>query len=222
MPANGSLCSGWASLHTRHSAKESGHSLEFNGPLQTREHSLLEIRRRWGLWADSAVDRDFTPLCYTVTCMHLCCAKKPYSCSLEFCLGGFYNKRQLVFCPVLFLQPEHACRLSFTYVCLVLCHFTRNLQQGPTSPRKHSVHQGHHTYCICTMIQYSVTHPSQWIFKYVNWVNKYCISWLKWGSGKFSFVTYKLEWVQDTVYHSTRKEGEVVTCCLTYRGLNST
>lgn len=96
------------------------------------------------------------------------------------------------------------------------------LRLGSTSPSKHSVHQGHHTYCICTMIQYSVTHPSQWIFKYVNWVNKDCTSWLKWGSGKFSFVTYKLEWVQDTVYHSTRKEGEVVTCCLTYRGLNST
>ena len=126
MPANGSLCSGWASLHTRRSAKESGHSLEFNGPLQTREHSLLEIRRRWGLWADSAVDRDFTPLCYTITCMHLCCAEKAYSCSLEFCLGGFCNKRQLVFCPVLFLRPECA---SVFCVCLVLCYFTRNLQQ---------------------------------------------------------------------------------------------
>ena len=102
-----------------------GHSLEFNGPLQTREHSLLEIRRRWGLWADSAVDRDFTPLCYTITCMHLCCAEKAYSCSLEFCLGGFCNKRQLVFCPVLFLRPE--C-VSVFCVCLVLCHFTRNLQ----------------------------------------------------------------------------------------------
>ena len=104
---------------------ESGHSLEFNGPLQTREHSLLEIRR-WGLWADSAVDRDFTPLCYTITCMHLRCAEKAYSCSLEFRLGGFYNKRQLVFCPVLFLRPECA---SVFCVCLVLCHFTRNLQQ---------------------------------------------------------------------------------------------
>ena len=125
MPANGSLCLGWASLQTRPSAKESGHSLEFNGPLQTREHSLLEIRRRWGLWANSAVDRDFTPLCYTITCMHLRCAEKAYSCSLEFCLGGFYNKRQLVFYPVLFLWPECA---SVFCVCLVLCHFTRNLQ----------------------------------------------------------------------------------------------
>ena len=130
MPANGSLCLGWASLQTRPSAKESGHSLEFNGPLQMREHSLLEIRKRWGLWADSAVDRDFTPLCYTITCMHLCCAEKAYSCSLEFCLGGFYNKWQLVFCPVLFLQPE--C-VSVFCVCLVLCHFTRNLQHPHTS-----------------------------------------------------------------------------------------
>ena len=104
-----------------------GHSLEVNGPLQTREHSLLEIRRRWGLWANSAVDRDFTPLCYTITCMHLRCAEKAYSCSLEFCLGGFYNKWQLVFCPVLFLWPEWVCIICL--VCLVLCHFTRNLQQ---------------------------------------------------------------------------------------------
>ena len=129
MPANGSLCSGWAFLQTRRSAKESGHSLEFNGPLQTREHFLLEIRRRWGLWADSAVDRDFTPLCYTKTRTHMRCAEKAYSCSLEFCLGGFYNKRQLLFCPVLFLRSE--C-ISVFCVCLVLCHFTRNLQQQPT------------------------------------------------------------------------------------------
>ena len=121
MPANGSLCSGWAFLQTRRSAKESGHSLEFNGPLQTREHFLLEIRRRWGLWADSAVDRDFTPLCYTITCMHLCCAEKAYSCSLEFCLGGFYNKWQLVFCPVLFLWPECVCVCVWSVSCVLFC-----------------------------------------------------------------------------------------------------
>ena len=94
MPANGSLCSGWMSLQTRRSAKESGHSLEFNGPLQMREHSLLVIRRRWGLCADSAVDRDFTPLCCMISCMHLHCTEKASSCSLEFCLGGFYNNKQ--------------------------------------------------------------------------------------------------------------------------------
>ena len=105
---------------------ESGHSLEFNGPLQMREHSLLEIRR-WGLWADSAVDRDFTPLCYTITCMHLHCAEKAYSCSLEFCLGGLYNKRQLDFCPVLSLWPEW-CPVCLLCVSCVLCHFTRNHQ----------------------------------------------------------------------------------------------
>ena len=51
--------------------------------------------------------------------MHLRCAKKAYSCSLEFCLGGFYNKRQLVFCPVLFLRPQCACCLSL--VCVLFC-----------------------------------------------------------------------------------------------------
>ena len=90
MPAKGSLCSGWTSLQMRRSAKESGHSVEFNGPLQMREHSLLVIRRRRGLWTDSATDRDFTPLCCMITCMHL---EKAYSCILEFCLGGFYNNK---------------------------------------------------------------------------------------------------------------------------------
>ena len=49
----------------RRSAKESGHSLEFNGPLQMREHSLhslLVIRKKKELRTDSVVDRDFTPL----------------------------------------------------------------------------------------------------------------------------------------------------------------
>ena len=77
--------------------KKSGHNLEFNGPLQTRKHSLLVIRRKRGLWTDSAVDRDFTPLCCRITSMHLRCTEKASSCSLEFCLGGFYNnKLQLV------------------------------------------------------------------------------------------------------------------------------
>ena len=73
-----------------------------------------------------------------ITCMHMVCAEKAYSCSLEFCLGGFYNKQQLVFCPVLFLLLECACHLFL--VCLVLCHFTRNLQQTP-APWKESYDQ---------------------------------------------------------------------------------
>ena len=96
MPANGALCSGWTCLQRRHSAKESGHSLESNGCLQMREHPLLVIRRKRGLWTDSAVDRDFTPLCCTITCMHLRCTEKAYSCSLEFCLGGFYNNKTAI------------------------------------------------------------------------------------------------------------------------------
>ena len=46
----------------RRSAEESGHSLEFNGPLQTRELSLLVIRRKKRDSGQTAVDRDFTPL----------------------------------------------------------------------------------------------------------------------------------------------------------------
>ena len=111
----------------RHSAKESGHSLEFNGPLQTREHSLLVIRRKRGLWIDSAVDTDFTPLCCTITCMHLRCTEKAYSRSLEFCLGGFSNNK-----PQLVLRssvPPPECVLSVTCLSRVLslCNFTHNI-----------------------------------------------------------------------------------------------
>ena len=116
-------------LQTRCSAKESGHSLEINGPLHTREHSLLVIRRRRGLWTDSAADRDFTPLCCTITCMHLRCTEKAYSCSLEFCLGGLYNNKVQIVCAVLFLWLECVYRLSLVCVCLLFGHFTHNLQQ---------------------------------------------------------------------------------------------
>ena len=92
-----------------------GHSLEINGPLHTREHSLLVIRRRRGLWADSAADRDFTPLCCTITCMHLRCTEKAYSCSLEFCLGGLYNNKAHIVWAVLFCSSG-TCRLSFVCV----------------------------------------------------------------------------------------------------------
>ena len=101
-----------------------GHSLEINGPLHTREHSLLVLRRRRGLWTDSAADRDFTPLCCTITCMHLRCTEKAYSCSLEFCLGGFYNnKLQLVLRS--FFPPAGAvyCLSLVCLVCFVFVSF---------------------------------------------------------------------------------------------------
>ena len=69
--------------------------------------------------------------------MHLRCTEKAYSCSLEFCLGRLYNNKVQIVCTVLFLWPECVYRLSLVCVyrlslvcvCLVLCHFTRNLQQ---------------------------------------------------------------------------------------------
>ena len=81
------LCSGWTSLQTRRSAKESGHSLEFNGPLQMREHSLLVIRRRRGLWTDSAVHHGLkkgVPEQWSTTCQDysLC----PSSCFWLYCV----------------------------------------------------------------------------------------------------------------------------------------
>ena len=105
---------------------ESGHSLEFNGPLQMREHSLLVIRRKRGLWTDSAVDRDFTPLCCTITCVHLRCTEKAYSCSLEFCLGGFYIDKPQLVCTVLFLRLECVLSVSCVSCVLSLCHFACN------------------------------------------------------------------------------------------------
>ena len=130
VPANGSLCLGYTCLQTRRSAKESGHSLEFNGPLQTREHSLLVIRRK-----ERALDRlcsrqGFHSSCCTITCMHLHCTEKAYSCSLEFCLGGFIKINCNQFCAGFFLWPEWCivCLLCVSCV-LSLCHFTRNKQQ---------------------------------------------------------------------------------------------
>ena len=52
-------------------------------------------------------------------CDNMYAPEKAYSYSLEFCLGGFYNKWQLVFCPVLFFRPECACHLSL--VCVLFC-----------------------------------------------------------------------------------------------------
>ena len=143
MPANGTLCLGGTCLQTRCSAKESGHSLEFNGPLQIREHSLPVIRRKKGLWTDSAVNRNFTPFCCTITFMHMRCTEQVWSYSLEFCPGGLYKNKlwacllaQLLF----FLWPECVCLLYVLY--LVLCHFTHNLQKSPTLSSGHSTGKG--------------------------------------------------------------------------------
>lgn len=87
------------------------------------------------------------------------------------------------------------------------------LRLEPTSPSKHSVHQGHHTYCVCGMSQYFVIHPTQWISKYIDLVNNYCTSWLKWGSEKFSFVTCKFDWVIKSSILSSPNIG-ISTCTL--------
>ena len=149
MPANESLCSGWTSLQMRHSAKESGHSLECNGPLQMREHSLLVIRRRRGLWTDSAADRDFTPLCCTITCMHLRCTEKAYSCSLEFCPGGFYNnKPQLVLrssvppagvCIVCLLCVSCFVFVSFRLQLLIKLFSSEITKVGSQTPQEYTI-----------------------------------------------------------------------------------
>ena len=112
MPANGSLCPGWTCLQTRRSAKESGHSLEFNGPLQTREHSLLVIRRKERALGRLCSRQGFHSPCCTITCMHLRCTEKAYSCSLEFCLGGF-----IIINPKLFAQ---FCSSNRSVYCLSL------------------------------------------------------------------------------------------------------
>ena len=43
-------------------------------------------------------------------------------------IEGLYNNKARTVCAVLFLQLECVYRLSLVCVCLVLCHFTRNLQ----------------------------------------------------------------------------------------------
>ena len=114
--------------------KKSGHNLEFNGPLQTRKHSLLVIRRKRGLWTDSAVDRDFTPLCCRITCMHLRGTEKAYSCNLEFCLGAFYNnKPQLVLCSSVPLA-----RVCIVCLLCVLCFVFVSFCSQQTHGLQHS------------------------------------------------------------------------------------
>ena len=104
------------SLQTRCSAKESGHSLEFNSPLQTREHSLLVIRIKKRALDRLCSRQGFHSPCCKITWMHLHCTEKAYSCSLEFCLGGFIKIN-----AVIFLQPECCivCLLCVSYVVFV-------------------------------------------------------------------------------------------------------
>ena len=104
-------------------AKETGHSLEFNGPLQMREHSLPVIRRKKGLWTDSAVNRSFTPFCCTITFMHMHYTEKAQSYSLEFCPGGLYKSKPQAcsLAQFFFLWLE----LCLSLVCVSLC---RSLQ----------------------------------------------------------------------------------------------
>ena len=66
--------------------------------------------------------------------MHMRCTEQVWSYSMEFCPGGLYKNKprayllaQLLF----FLWPECVCLLYV--LCLVLCHFTRNLQKSPTA-----------------------------------------------------------------------------------------
>ena len=68
-----------------------------------------------------------------ITFMHMCCTEQVWSYSMEFCPGGLYKNKpracllvQLLF----FLWPECVCLLYV--LCLVLCHFTCNLQKSPT------------------------------------------------------------------------------------------
>ena len=107
----------------RHSAKESGHSLEFNGPLQTREHSFLVIRRKKGLWTDSAVDRDFTPLLYDNMYAPVLYWKGLFMQSGILPRGLYKNKPQLVLRS--FFPPAGAvyCLSLVCLVCFVFVSF---------------------------------------------------------------------------------------------------
>ena len=66
-----------------------------------REHSLLVIRRKKRALDRLCSRQGFHSPCCTITCMHLRCTEKAYSCSLEFCLGSFIiiNRKSFVqFC----------------------------------------------------------------------------------------------------------------------------
>ena len=119
-------------LQTRCSAKESGYSLEFNGPLQTREHSLLVIRRKKGLWTDSAVSWNFTPFCCTITFMHMRYTEKAQSYSLEFCPGGLYESKPQA-CLLAQFFPLAGVVYCLSLVCLVCFVFVSFHSQSPTA-----------------------------------------------------------------------------------------
>ena len=105
-------------LQTRRSARESGHSLEFSGPLQTREHSLPVIRKKKRLWTDSAVNMNFTPFCCMITFMHMRCTEQVWSYSLEFCPGGYIkiNREPACLCSYYFSSGQSVSVSCMSYV----------------------------------------------------------------------------------------------------------
>ena len=169
MPANGTLCLGWTCLQTRCSAKETGHSLEFNGPSQMREHSLPVIRRKKGLWTDSAVSRNFSPFCCMITIMHMRYTEKPWSYSLEFCPGGLYKSKPqaCLLAQFFFLRPE----LCLSLVCLVFVSFhsqspTSGAQRGARVKPKGWVTPGEFKSIAGELSgkSWGIPHPSRWTF----------------------------------------------------------
>ena len=144
MPANGTLCSGRMCLQTRCSAKESGHSLELNGPLQTREHSLPVIRRKKG-----ALDRLYSKqefhslLLYDNMYAHVL-----YWEGLVMQSGilprRFYKNKPHLICTVLLLRPELCLCLFLVCVsCLyVISLATSGAQRGARVKPKGWVTQG--------------------------------------------------------------------------------
>ena len=111
MPTGGALCVGWTCLQARLSAKESGHSLEFNGPLQTREHSLLMIRRRKALDLLCSKHKFHSLLLYDSIYAHVLYWK------------GLVILSGTLLALFFFLWPECLSR-----VCVLFCVISENLQ----------------------------------------------------------------------------------------------
>ena len=99
------------------SAKESGHSLEFNGPLQKREHSLLVIRKRRKALDRLCSKQKFHSLLLHDN-MHMRYPEKAWSYCLEFCAGGLYKPQGCLLGQLLFFPLARV--VSVSCVCLVL------------------------------------------------------------------------------------------------------
>ena len=71
--------------------------------------------------------------CCTITCMHLHCTEKAYSCSVEFCLGGFIIINRKLFAQFCSSGQSVYCLSLVCLVCFVFVSFRSQHIPDPRS-----------------------------------------------------------------------------------------